>query len=155
MANTYDVLCSKKFHPEKGREMRFDLSVKEKGVSYVLKLKEKSYTSVFQVDGNIICEGNKCDKLVVVEFPDNEGWANVFVELKGSDVKHAIIQLETTLCHPIFCNEHPQKIYARIVSSSMPMRRNDPEWEKAQIRFQKKYRCELKRVKSQQPDSLK
>ena len=155
MANTYDVLCSKSFHPEKERDMRSELSVKEKGVSYVLRLKSKLYTSVFQIDGKIICDGNKCDKLVVVEFPDNEGWANVFVELKGSNVSHAIVQLESTLRHPLFHDEHPQKSYARIVSTSMPMRRNDPEWEKAQIRFLKNYKCELKRVKSQQPDSLK
>jgi len=155
MANTYDVLCSKGFNPEKERAMRSELSVKEKSIIYVLKLKEKLHTSVFQIDGNIIREGNKCDKLVIVEFSDNKEWANVFVELKGSDVKQAIVQLESSLSHPVFCNEHPTKVYARVVSSCMPMRRNDPEWEKARARFKQKYGCELKRIKSQQPDNLR
>ena len=155
MANTCDALCSMSFRPEKGRAMRSELSVKEKSIVYVLELKEKLYTSVFQIDGNIIRQGNKCDKLVVVEHPDNEGWDNVFVELKGSDVKHAIAQLESSLSHPVFCNERPSKAYARVVSSCMPMRRNDPEWEKARARFKQRYGCELKRVKSRQPDNLR
>ena len=155
MGNTYNTLCAVGFCPEKERALRSEFSVKDKGVSYTQKLNDKLYTSVFHVDGKIIFDGNKCDKLAVIEFKDSEAWANVFIELKGSDVRHAILQLESTLLHPIFRNEHPQKMYARIVSSSMPLRRNDPEWEKAVKRFREKYKCELRRVKNHQPDNLK
>lgn len=154
--NTFYHLCANKFLPEKERTLRNGLSVKEKGVTYIMTWDGKCYSSVFSIDGYLIHEGNKCDKLIVLEYPvDTDAWANVFVELKGSNIRHAIEQLEATLCHSLFHTEKPTRLYARVVSNTFPSKRNNPEWEKAQIRFKQKYRCELKRVKSNQPDKFR
>jgi len=44
------------------------------------------------VDGCVVTEGERCDYLLLVDDAD----VSVFVELKGSDVKHALEQLEET-----------------------------------------------------------
>lgn len=154
MDNTYSHLLALGFSPEKERALRRELSVKENGVTYVLKPQNECYTSAFAVDGCIITEGDRCDKLIVKEQHDDSGsWANIFVELKkGSNTHHAIKQLEDTLKHEIFRHERPDKSYARIVSNITPSRRNNPDFEKAQIRFRKQYNCELRTVKNGNPD---
>lgn len=49
--------------------------------------------SVIRVDGCAIKSGNKCD--FMFEIDDAE--TSIFVELKGSNIKHAIKQLEETI----------------------------------------------------------
>jgi len=46
-----------------------------------------------QVDGCAITEGMRCDKLLTSE----DEHAEHFVELKGTDIKHAIEQLQRTI----------------------------------------------------------
>jgi hypothetical protein len=64
---------------------------KGKRISLLNELKEK--VKVVKVDGCEIVEGNRCDWLFVQIKPANE----IFVELKGSDIRRACLQLETSI----------------------------------------------------------
>jgi len=71
-----------------------------------------------QVDGCFIIDGAKCDWLF--EITQNDMISNVFyVELKGSDIPHAIEQLEATIqhCKPLH-NKYKKESY--IVASKFP-----------------------------------
>ena len=49
---------------------------------------------MFGVDGYIVKEGAKCDKLVLVKQPNgnapSEQWTEIFVELKGVDTSYRV-----------------------------------------------------------------
>lgn len=157
MSNIYESLTNSGYIAEQSLKERSNISVSEKGKTYLLHLEKQLSSAVFSVDGYIIKEGNKCDKLVLLNVEkdeDNDHWNEVFVELKGTDVSHAILQLETTIKNTIFNCNSIKKIYARIVASSFPSNNSDPTFEKARQKFAKEYKCELKRLKSKQPDKL-
>ena len=107
---------------------------------------------------NIIKEGRRCDKLVLVkrsargEFP--EQWTEIFIELKGVDTKHAIAQLHETLKKSVFMHPSNDVIRARIVAQSFPSNKSDPTMEKAKQEFRKVYNCDLRGMKSGQVDRL-
>ena len=64
---------------------------------------------VYSVDGNIIKEGKKCDKLILVRHTNApEEWTEIFVELKGKDTNTAIDQLKNTISNKLF--RHPSNI---------------------------------------------
>jgi hypothetical protein len=68
----------------------------EKGKKITLLNQQKEYIKVVEVDGCEIVEGNRCDWLFVKITDENDN-NEIFVELKGSDIKHACLQLETTI----------------------------------------------------------
>lgn len=84
------------------------------------------------VDGCVITEGIRCDHLLI----DANGVEH-FIELKGSDVKHALEQLGVSI----------QKLgknvprYAFVVSTRCPIAGGDIQM--AQKVFKKKYRADL------------
>lgn len=51
--------------PEQELKVRKNISTSEKGVRYTATVNPERETVVFQVDGCIICNGDKCDKLVL------------------------------------------------------------------------------------------
>lgn len=105
--------------------------------------------------GCIITSGCKCDKLLLSKNPsDLATWFGHFIELKGTDVGHAIDQLEATIQHPLFNDNSLVKKFARIIARSFPSSKGDPIVEKARIRFKQHYQCELKTLKSQNPDTV-
>lgn len=155
MSNIYTSLTNSGFSAEQSLKERCNISVSEKGKTYKLQLNQQIPSAIFAIDGYIIIQGNKCDKLVLLNLDKvNNHWLEVFVELKGTDVSHAILQLETTIKNSIFTCESVKKIKARIVASSFPSNRSNPEFEKARSRFAEKYKCELRRLKSNQPDNI-
>lgn len=151
--NIYQKLNSQGFSSEQEFTERKTISVSEKGKKYRLELQDKLPSVVFSIDGNIIKEGNKCDKLILLNINTKSNkWVEIFVELKGSDISHAIKQLETTISNIIFKCSSVEGVKARIVASSYPANSSNPILEKAKVRFCKKYKCELKGLKSHQPD---
>lgn len=115
---------------------------REKRSRYVLSLEPKMEGWRFQVDGYIITEGDKCDALVLVK--DGDDFAEVFVELKGSDVSHAITQLEETLKNGLFRNSDSLMRWARIAIYSYPKSQLlDREVDKKTGEFLEKYGYEL------------
>lgn len=142
--------------PEMPPQHRKIVSITEKGVNYKVKIVNEGSSVVYPIDGCAIKNGLKCDKFLAV-LKDDSGVA-VFIELKGKDINHAIAQLEATLNNPLFM-PHPSKnemVRARLVSggSAGPNSTSNKEFEKARIRFMKKYNVELKRLKNQQFDDL-
>ena len=135
--------------------VRRKLAAKEKGVVYHANVVPERETAVFQVDGKIITEGNKCDKLVLSQEVGLKGsWRGHFIELKGTDVRHAVAQLESTINHAVFKDDSLSLKFARIVARSFPSSKADPFFEKARARFKKEYSCELKTLKSGQDDLI-
>lgn len=138
---TYDKLSEKGFKAADSGE-RDQFVCREKRSRYVLSLEPKMEGWRFQVDGYIITEGDKCDALVLVK--DGDDFAEIFVELKGSDVSHAITQLEETLKNGLFRNSDSLMRWARIAIYSYPKSQLlDREVDKKTGEFLEKYRCEL------------
>lgn len=110
------------------------------------------------MDGNIVKEGLRCDKLVLVKRSAKnvkpEQWTETFVELKGVDTSHAIEQLRQTLEKPIFRHSSNVDIRARIIAQSFPSNKSNPTMEKAKQEFRKNYNCDLRGMKSGQEDRL-
>ncbi|MCM1490815.1 MAG: hypothetical protein NC095_08320 [Muribaculum sp.] len=148
-----DQLTQAGFYPSQKWMIRKGLSVSENGKTYMLPIVPAKNSAVYQIDGDVIADGRKCDKLVVII--DNQDHASIFVELKGKDITHAIDQLESTLTHKYFkqnqCNW--RNIRARVVTGgSGPTSSASKVVTDAKIRFLKKYHCDLRILKSNQPD---
>ena len=83
------------------------------------------------VDGCVIREGNKCDFLLAsCEFGDQ-----YFVELKGENLEHAIMQLESTFTKLLDSRESVVR-RAFVVSSNSGMRIS-PHRQQLEKRFKK------------------
>lgn len=147
----YNELLEMGFVPEQPLCDRKIVSVTENNMTYLLPLTPEKKSCVFQIDDYIIKSGERCDKLVLIKL-DAASWYEVFVELKGKKVLHAISQLETTLKNQLFNVSAIQKRRARIVAVSCPLSKSDPIIEKKKKLFETKYNCELRILKSKRPD---
>ena len=156
--STHERLLAEGYAPEQVLQIRSKVSVSEKGKRYLLATNGKEETVVHAVDGNIVKEGLKCDKLVLVKRSAKdvkpEQWTEAFVELKGVDTNHAIDQLRQTLKKAIFKHPSNDDIRARIVAQSFPSNKSNPMMEKAKQEFRKNYNCDLRGMKSGQEDKL-
>ena len=74
--------------------------------------------------------------------------------MKGCDIHHALEQLEQSVQHATFSHQTLKKKCARIVGGSFPANAGNPEFERARNKFRQQYQCELKRLKSDQPDRI-
>ena len=156
--STHERLSAEGFSPEQPLMVRTKVCAMEKGKRYALLTSGMEESVVYDVDDNIIKEGRRCDKLVLVkrsargESP--EQWTEIFIELKGVDTKHAIAQLHETLKKSVFMHPSNDVIRARIVAQSFPSNKSDPTMEKAKQEFRKVYNCDLRGMKSGQVDRL-
>lgn len=157
-SSTHERLLGEGFSPEQPLKLRSKISTTEKGKRYTLLTKGTEKSAVYAVDGNIVKEGQRCDKLVLVKRSDSDGnpgrWTEAFIELKGVDVVHAISQLRETLRKSIFKHPSNDDVRARIVGQSFPSSKSNPVMEKAKQEFRKKYNCDLRSMKSGQDDKL-
>lgn len=157
MPTIKDRLHQKGHQPEQKYQIRQNLSASEKGQKYKLILNPACLSAVYTIDGYIITgtKALRCDKLVLVEIDaPTSSWAEIFVELKGRDVKHAIQQLEDTIVNPLFKHPSVKRVIARIVARSIPSSSGNSVLVKAQKRFLQKYHCDLRALKSSAPDRL-
>lgn len=156
--STHERLMAEGYAPEQGLQIRAKISVSENGKRYLLATNGKKESVVYAVDGNIVKEGLKCDKLVLIKHSSKdvkpEQWTEAFVELKGVDTNHAINQLRQTLKKAIFKHSSNTDIRARIVAQSFPSNKSNPTMEKAKQEFRKDYNCDLRGMKSGQEDKL-
>lgn len=156
--STRERLTAEGYAPEQVLQVRAKVSVSENGKRYLLTTNGKEESLVYAVDGNIVKEGLKCDKLVLVKRSAKdakpEQWTEAFVELKGVDTNHAIDQLRETLKKAIFKHPSNDDIRARIVAQSFPSNKSNPTMEKAKQEFRKDYNCDLRGMKSGQEDKL-
>lgn len=156
--STYDRLRAEGYAPEQALQVRAKISVSENGKRYLLATNGEEESVVYAVDGNIVKEGQRCDKLVLVKRSDKdvipEQWTEMFVELKGVDASHAIDQLRQTLKKAIFKHPSNDDIRARIVAQSFPSNKSNPTMEKAKKEFRKDFNCDLRGMKTGQEDKL-
>jgi hypothetical protein len=151
--NTYSLLKDRGYEPEQDLAVRKIIATTEFGKRYHLNIRRSQKSSLFQIDGYIVTNGKRCDKLILVERNEND-WAEIFIELKGIDVASAIEQLKTCLDNPIFKHITNKELRARIIAQSFPSNKSNPIMEKAKIEFIKKYHCDLRGMKSGQQDSI-
>lgn len=156
MTTLYDKLLQAHFSAELRLCLRKRISVSEKGSEYVMELQPQMECCAFLIDGYLVTDktSDKCDYVVLAKTDAGE-WAEVFVELKGSDVNHAIKQLRSTINNPLFTKTARQVRKARIVMANrIPSNTGNSVIERAKIDF-KKMGCDFRPIKSRQPDILK
>ena len=114
------------------------VSTSEKGKTYRIKFDNIKPSAIYAIDGNIITDGEKCDKLVLVksDVPQNK-WTEIFVELKGTGVDHAVKQLKATINRPVFQHPTIDQRWARIVAQSFPRNTGNSTIERARDFFKK------------------
>ena len=100
-----------------------------------------------QVDGCLPIDGVKCDWLIIVVEPPVE----IYVELKGSDVKHAFEQLENTIKH--ISKDKTKKIkFCYVITTRVPL--SSPEIQQKAKYFKKNYNATLRVRKTICTESL-
>lgn len=90
---------------------------------------------VVQVDGCAIKEGMRCDYLIVL--PNQQ---EIYVELKGSDVRHAVEQIFKSM-DLLTCNCHSLLKLCFIASTRCPI--NSTEIQNLKKKFRQKYNALL------------
>lgn len=159
MAESLHTILSKSYSPKLPMTERESLSIKETKTTYRLNFGKRRQSVAYQVDGNIIKHGNKCDYLILAKqdtpSDNEEKWKSIFVELKGKNVLHALEQLDATLDNDLFKHSSVNEVHARIVAKSFPSNTANTEFEKARRRFKTKHKnCSFKQVSSNQPDFI-
>lgn len=130
--------------PEQRWIERRCLSVGEKGQSYHVTFSSALMSAVYAVDGGIIKDNHvlKCDKLILGAIKETK-WLELFVELKGRDIAHAIEQVEATIRNSLFNDVNIGMRHARIVGRSIPRSTGNSVTEIAKKRFIRQYNCRL------------
>lgn len=99
-------------------------SCTENGKTYTINQADKRFKVMcYHIDGGVIdsCDCNKCDYAFFIQDKASDGKGRaIFIELKGGNVRKAVLQLKETLSSNTFnsVNQLYKKIYGRIVVSS-------------------------------------
>lgn len=153
--STYEHLISAGFEPQQPLQIRKTIVTQELGKKYILEVESQYPSTVFQIDGNIIKSGRKCDKMVLVNTSDTptKEWVQIFVELKGHDVIHGMEQLLASVSNPSFASPTNKVRKARLVATAFPSNRANPTVEKLKREFSK-LNVDYKSIKSGQKDRI-
>ena len=157
MAESLYSVLSRNHTPALPLAERKNLSLKEQQTLYRLDFDRRRSSVVFHIDGDIVKAGNKCDFLVLAkqeESSSKEDWKAIFVELKGTDVIHALTQLDASMSDSRLKHPSVTERHARIVAKSFPSSKSNPKFEKAKRDFKTKHKCSLKQVSSGTPDLI-
>ncbi|MGL4502421.1 MAG: hypothetical protein ACRC2M_04320 [Planktothrix sp.] len=95
---------------------------------------------VIQVDGCAIKAGLRCDYLVIPDQQDIKKTLEIYIELKGSKISHAIDQLEATL-KKLSDDPAKQEKVCIIISTRCPL--TTTEIQKFKLKFKKTYNAKL------------
>lgn len=144
MATLKDKLDAFDGQPEQEWNKRKGISVGERGQVYRANFSQEYMSAVYAIDGGIIKDYDivKCDKLVLLDL-DNQTLFELFVELKGANIQHAIKQVEATLKNPLFKDSTVKIREARIVGRRIPSNTGNSITEKAKKNFISRYNCRL------------
>ncbi|MGJ3254527.1 MAG: hypothetical protein ACFE0J_25845 [Elainellaceae cyanobacterium] len=96
---------------------------------------KRAAVKVIQVDDCAIKEGVRCDYLLVL--PNGQ---EIYIELKGSDIKHAVAQIARAI-ELLACNCHPIIKLCFISSTRCPI--NSTEIQNLKKRFRQKYNAQI------------
>lgn len=95
----------------------------------------RSRVKIVQVDDCFIKEGIRCDYLLILS--NNQ---EIYVELKGSDVKHAVEQISRSI-DLLTCNNNLNVKLCFISSTRCPI--NSTEIQNLKKKFRQKYNAQL------------
>ena len=70
-----------------------EIVVRERGCRFVVKNRKRISVRIVEIDDCVLTEGLRCDWLFVATGNPTE----IYVELKGSDIGHAIEQIKATI----------------------------------------------------------
>jgi hypothetical protein len=90
----------------------------------------KYHINAYKIDNCILTNGNKCDFLLEIKSKSNI--KAYFIELKGQDLKHAILQLEESIKSLNYCNGI--ELQARVILNKVKVPAIRTSYE---IRFEK------------------
>ena len=128
MAENLHTILSRRFRPRHEPAERANLSLKEQQTTYILNFGKRRECVSYQIDGYIITDGNKCDYLILArQDGEAEWWKAIFVELKGTDVEHALVQLDAAMGNPEACPD---------CSTLFPCQQGQPQVRESQEGFQ-------------------
>lgn len=131
--STHELLQQRGFAAEMPFMSRKTISTKvEQGKKYSVTLSQSLPSVIYQVDKNIIRSGKKCDRLILIQdskSEEKEEWKQIFVEQKGTDVRHAIEQLIATIKQPVFLHKSNIERRACVVATNFPANTSDPKIE--------------------------
>lgn len=118
----------------KSCDTRKIIVVEEHKKRYILQ-NNGDVVAVYQVDGQMIASADmiKCDNMIV----DASVLLAVLVELKGTDLRHALGQIETTYGFVLSALQR-HRLYGRIVTSArtnVPNLKTDPQYMRIQRAF--------------------
>lgn len=111
-----------------------DQKSKNKRSKFCLENPKQKEIRVITVDDCVIKEGIRCDYLIIL--PDAK---EIYVELKGKDVKHAVQQIEASI-KQLTSNSSAEKL-CFIVSTRCPI--ISPQIQVIKKTFFKKYQAKL------------
>ncbi len=112
-----------------------DSSSRNKRSKILLNNPKRSLIKIVEVDGCVIKEGRRCDFLVILS---NE--QEIYVELKESDVKHAVEQISRSI-DLLACNCNSLVKLCFISSTRCPI--NSTEVQVLKKKFRQKYNAQL------------
>lgn len=116
------------------------ISLAENKSNLVIENPNQFKVCVVQVDGCAIKEGKRCDYLVIPDQQDIKKVIEIYIELKGSKILHAIEQLEATI-KKLSDDPAKQEKVCIIVSSQSPLITTKIQNFKKD--FKKKYNAKL------------
>lgn len=148
-SSTYENLERQGYPAELPLEGRDKFACKEQGCSYRLKGIAEYDSICYAVDGVIVTDNTpRCDKLLLIKL-DRDKWVRIFIELKGSNIAHALEQILCTLRNPIFKHHADEENRARVIASGrIPQNRSDLIVEKAKNKLKKDFNCSTKILRS-------
>lgn len=107
-----------------GKDSRLCLK-EQRSVMYIINKDRLKYTKI-QIDGCDKLDGIKCDYGVYLHNTDQR----LLVELKGSDIKHAVDQIQATLKYYGLA----EGVICFIISSNIPLSSTESQLLKAKFR---------------------
>ena len=119
-------------------DTRKNIVFKDRGNKQEYRIINSDSVSIckIKVDNCLISSSNRCDYLAIKCAANQVVESLYFIELKGSDLKHALVQIEETIKHSqlkTLLSTKP-KIYARIVLN----KQRTPDIKSSEkIRFEK------------------
>ena len=96
---------------------------------------QRSLYKKVKVDGSALHEGAKCDNMLCSADEHEER----YIELKGSDIPHAIVQLRTTI---LKLGEHDGNRHSYVVCTKVAPRITTAI-QKAKVEFRKRLKSDL------------
>ena len=123
-----------------------------RALMYVINKQRKKYIEI-KIDGCENITGYKCDiGIYLCELNES-----LLIELKGSDIKHAVEQLEATIkyynSHSINSKLDPKKTTCFIITSNNPLSSTETQNQKLLFQKYNKIKLQIERPRFEYPYS--